>query len=99
MATQTANDLLFGTAAGGNPIRLSGTLRDRHLYICGATRTGKSKFLEHLIRQDIRNSYKTGCGLLLLDWHGSLYDSLMKWLARYDLDADLPILPIDTRRD
>ncbi len=42
--------------------------------------TGKSKFLEHLIRQDIVIWRKSKCGLLVLNPHGSLYDSLMNWL-------------------
>jgi hypothetical protein len=34
---------------------LSRTERDKPLYVCGGTGTGKSKFLENLIRQDIRS--------------------------------------------
>src|SRR5262249_8438102 len=69
------------------------------LYVCGSTGTGKSKFLEHLIRQDIKNWHKSKCGLLLLDPHGSLYDSLMEWLAWNKRELDVPLVPIDLRRD
>jgi hypothetical protein len=72
--------------------------RDKHLYVCGATGTGKSKFLENLIKQDIKARRKSGQGLLLLDPHGSLYDNLMDWLA-WNQVTDQPIIPIDLRRN
>jgi hypothetical protein len=34
--------------------------RSRHLYATGSTGSGKSKFLEYLIRQDILNWRKSG---------------------------------------
>lgn len=52
------NDLKIGELPGRskNPdLWLPRTERDKHLYVCGGTGTGKSKFLENLIRQDIRN--------------------------------------------
>jgi len=72
-------------------------LRDKHLYVCGGTGTGKSKFLEHLIRQDIIQWRKSKCGLMVLDPHGTLYDNLVEWLAWNKIDR--PIIPIDLRRD
>jgi hypothetical protein len=51
------------------------------------------------MRQDVANHHRSGCGLLLLDWHGSLYDSVVRWLTWYDLDGALPVLPVDVRRD
>lgn len=91
------NDLSLGNIVTRNaPLNLPSTARDKHLYVCGATGTGKSKFLESLIRQDILNWRKSKCGLLLLDPHGSLYDSLMAWMAWHDIDR--PVIPIDLRR-
>jgi len=76
------NDLILGQLPGRNAsLTLSRTERDKHLYICGGTGTGKSKFLESLIRQDILAWRKSKCGMLILDPHGSLYDNLMQWLA------------------
>jgi hypothetical protein len=69
------------------------------MYVCGATGTGKSKFLESLVRQDIAAWHRSKCGLLLLDPHGSLYDSLLRWLAWHPQLKDRPIIPIDLRRD
>jgi DNA helicase HerA-like ATPase len=68
------NDLILGNLPGRNrSLGFPREARDKHLYICGGTGTGKSKFLENLIRQDIANWEKSGCGMLVLDPHGSLY--------------------------
>jgi hypothetical protein len=42
---------------------------------------------------------ESGCGLLLLDPHGAIYDSLMHWLARTSYIYKRPVVPIDLRRD
>jgi hypothetical protein len=68
-----------------------------HLYVVGATGAGKSKFLEHLIRQDVIAWRKSRCGVLVIDPHGSLYDSLMGWMAWHGIER--PVIPIDLRRD
>lgn len=52
--------------------------RQHHTHIVGSTGTGKSKFLELLIRHDAQNPK---CGLCLLDPHGSLYDDVVQYLA------------------
>jgi hypothetical protein len=92
---------ILGKLAGRDAnLGFSRTERDKHLYVCGGTGTGKSKFLENLIRQDIKQWRKSRCGLIVLDPHGSLYDSLIEWLAwNSDVFKDLPIVPIDLRRD
>lgn len=50
--------------------------RRSHLYIIGATGTGKSTLLETLIRQDIA----AGQGVALLDPHGDLAERVLAWL-------------------
>jgi len=98
MPSTPGNDLDLGLLPGRSArLRFSRTERDKHLYICGGTGTGKSKFLEHLIRQDILAWRNSRCGLLVLDPHGNLYDSLMRWLAWHKIDR--PIVPIDLRQD
>jgi len=98
MRTAPGNDLNLGHLAGRDAtLTFSRTERDKHLYVCGGTGTGKSKFLEHLIRQDIVSWRKSKCGMLVLDPHGSLYDSLMNWMAWHKLDR--PVIPIDLRQD
>lgn len=92
------NDLILGSIPAGHAtLGLSRAMRDKHLYVCGTTGTGKSKLLESLIRQDIVSWRKSRCGLLLIDPHGSLYDSLLDWLAFNRLER--PIVPIDLRQD
>lgn len=100
MKPPQGNDLVLGNIAGRNAtLGFPSAIRDKHLYVCGGTGTGKSKFLENLIRQDIRNRRKSRCGLLVLDPHGSLYDSLIDWLAWNDDILDVPVVPIDLRQD
>ena len=100
MRPPPGNDLQLGQLAGtGASLAFPRTERDKHLYVCGGTGTGKSKFLENLIRQDIRNWHKSKCGLLLLDPHGSLYDGIIEWLAWNERILDVPVIPIDLRQD
>lgn len=95
---EPGNDLSLGNIVGTQRSQpLPRSARDKHLYVVGGTGTGKSKFLENLVRQDIKGWRKSKCGLLLLDPHGNLYDSLMRWAAWNNIDA--PIVPIDLRRD
>jgi hypothetical protein len=98
MRSHPGNDLILGKMPGRDrSLGLSRDQRDKHLYICGGTGTGKSKFLESLIRQDISNWSKSRCGMLVLDPHGNLYDNLVQWLAWNEFDR--PIIPIDLRQD
>ncbi len=53
--------------------------RATHLYVIGATGTGKTKFLEFLIQQDIEN----GNGFGVIDPHGDLIDDIKGFLACY----------------
>lgn len=48
-----------------------------HMHVIGASGTGKSKALEYLIRNDI----KSGKGLCLIDWHGTLYNDVLNFLS------------------
>ena len=92
------NDIVLGHLAGRNAkLTLPHTARDKHLYICGGTGSGKSKFLENLIQQDIVNWRRSKCGVLVLDPHGNLYDSLVEWLAWHKIER--PVIPIDLRQD
>lgn len=49
--------------------------RSTHMHIIGSTGTGKSKFMEHLIRQDILQNN----GLCLLDPHGYMHNDIIRW--------------------
>jgi len=59
--------------------------RATHLYVVGATGTGKTKFLEFLIWQDIEQ----GKGFGVIDPHGDLIEDIKGFLvSRYDKDQD-----------
>ncbi len=100
MARIPGNALNLGILDGkGTPLVMTPEMRSTHLYVCGATGTGKSKMLENLIRQDIKNWHKTKCGALIIDPHGSLYNSLTNWLSwNQKYLKDVPIVPIDLRQ-
>jgi len=61
----------------GRPVYIDEKERATHMQVIGSTGEGKSKFLEHMIRQDIIN----GNGLCLIDPHGHLYNDLVTWCA------------------
>ena len=56
-------------------VHLTEDERATGVHVIGAPGTGKSKFLEHCIRDDIRH----GRGLCLIDPHGELYDNVLAW--------------------
>jgi hypothetical protein len=90
------NTLNLGDGTGtARPLVLPASARDKHLYVAGATGAGKSKFLEHLIRQDIVSNRQSGCGLMLIDPHGALYDHVLAWMAFTNLQR--PVTLIDMR--
>ena len=51
--------------------------RPKHLYILGATGSGKTKLIENLIRQDILFNR----GFCLIDAHGDLCNNILQYLA------------------
>lgn len=73
--------IALGRTQAGAPVLLPERPRLEHAHVIGTTGGGKSKFLEHCIRQDIAN----GCGACVIDPHGehpdSLYRSLISWLG------------------
>lgn len=101
MNPRYGNDLTLGSVvATGLPMMLPSEARATHLYVSGATGTGKSKFLESLIWQDMMAWNKSKCGMLVIDPHGELYDSLMAQLAFNDIVLPrLPIVPVDLTRN
>ena len=87
------DELALGWATGKDDetgrevIQLKGIPQDRrdaHFYVVGATRSGKTKFLESLIKQDIEN----GFGFGVIDPHGDFTEDLKGYL--YALNKDAP---------
>jgi len=63
--------IFLGRASTGERIDLSPRDRARHVYVIGATGTGKSTLLLNLIRQDMM----AGEGVIVIDPHGDLADA------------------------
>jgi hypothetical protein len=81
----TPDELVLGWAEGTDEAARETTIlpkgikqeaRDAHFYVVGATRTGKTKFLETLINQDIKN----GLGFGVIDPHGDLTENIKGYL-------------------
>lgn len=58
-------------------IVLSPTMRSQHIGILGLSGSGKTHFIEHLVRQDIQKKN----GFVLFDVHGDLSDSVVSYLT------------------
>jgi len=66
--------------------KIKETDRSNHFYVIGATGTGKTKFLEYLIRQDIEK----GNGFGVIDPHGDLIEDIKGFLVlRYEQDDEV----------
>ncbi len=73
-------DVIFAkNTYGGSTTKIGLSLeeRRRHMYILGATGTGKSTLLLSMIDQDIKN----GKGLCVLDPHGDLIDKILPGIS------------------
>ncbi len=74
--------IFIGKNAVGKPISLTPDIREStHMHVIGGSGTGKSKFLQHLIRQDTQE----GHGVCLIDWHGTLYKDVLADCAQFDI--------------
>ncbi|MCB2189774.1 MAG: type IV secretion system DNA-binding domain-containing protein [Deltaproteobacteria bacterium] len=77
----TNNQLLLGTnthQGGETEVTLSPDQRMRHMYVVGASGTGKSTLLFNLILQDIHS----GQGVAVLDPHGDLIDLILNFIPK-----------------
>jgi hypothetical protein len=75
---------------------LNGKDRRLHMHVLGTTGTGKTKFLERLIRQDIDR----GQGVCVIDPTGNLYNNLVRWCETHYLQDEREIVLFDpTERD
>jgi hypothetical protein len=92
------NDIVVGAFDDGKPIVLADKHRLEHMVILGQTGTGKSRYGQGIVRQDIRCWPRSRCGMVVIDPHGEMFDGIMAWIAANKLTS-LPIVPIDFRRD
>ena len=82
----TRRDLILGASRVGDrktAVILPESARPTHLGIVGLTGTGKTYFLENLIRQDVAH----GTGFAVFDVHGDLSQSILAFLASCAADA------------
>jgi len=56
-----------------------------HCHVMGTTQSGKSKFVEACCREHI----ESGNGFAVLDWHGTLYENLVDYLAYRQPDQQI----------
>lgn len=80
--------ILIGYDAVGRKLRISAKERATHMHIMGSSGSGKSKFLEWLIRGDLTRRQ----GFCLIDPHGTLYDAVVSYCAHHVLDRDIMLL-------
>ncbi len=66
--------------------------RRRHLYTIGKSGAGKSKLLELLINEDLKN----GEGIAVLDPHGDLIDAIMRFIPEHRIKDVVLLDPGDT---
>jgi len=68
--------------------------RRRHLYIIGATGTGKTELLKDMIMQDI----KSGKGVCFMDPHGDAVEDILKLIPPERAEDVIYFRPSDTER-
>lgn len=76
------------------PVRLCNKERSRHLYILGATGTGKSTLLYNLAMQDIQR----GEGVCVIDPHGDLFRKIRASIPEHRVDDVILLDPCDRDR-
>ena len=84
------NPLLLGYDAGERPVFLEPDECLTHMHTIGASGSGKSKFLESIMREHLRNH----TGFCLADPHGTLYDDIVEFCAHHGLDRDIILLNV-----
>ncbi len=68
--------------------------RRRHMYVIGQTGTGKSAFMQEMIRQDIEN----GEGVAVIDPHGELVEHTLANIPKNRIDDVVLFEPFDQER-
>ncbi len=76
------------------PVYMSDFDRQRHMYIIGKTGTGKTKFLQSMIMQDIEK----GRGLCFIDPHGDAVEEILGMMPPERAEDVIYFNPGDTQR-
>jgi hypothetical protein len=77
--------LFIGYTEEGERLELTDEDLETHVHGVGASRTGKSKLVEWIAREMVREHQ----GFCLIDPHGFLYDDLLRWLAYVQPERDI----------
>jgi hypothetical protein len=85
-------NLHLGYDASNEPIELERDDRKTHMHIIGSSGSGKSKFLEWMIRGDLRQRR----GFCLIDPHGTLYNDVLNYCAHHVTDREIILLNLST---
>jgi hypothetical protein len=91
---KTNYDVLLGINmyhGSKTPIGLTAAERERHVYIVGGTGNGKTTMLMYSIEQDIRK----GKGIAVIDPHGDLAESILKYIPKKRLKDVIYFNPDD----
>jgi hypothetical protein len=83
-------NILLGHDAAGRRLELSAEERQAHMHVIGASGSGKSKFLELMIRADLDNRQ----GFCLIDPHGTLYKEVVDYAAHKVLKREIVLLDL-----
>lgn len=78
LTSKIAVKTILGSDRTGNKVYLNETDDARHSLVLGATGTGKTKYLENILRQNLLN----GSAFCLIDPHGDISEALMAFLAQ-----------------
>jgi hypothetical protein len=82
--------LLLGHDACERPVTLSPEEREAHMHVIGSSGSGTSKFLEQMIREDLKN----GQGVCLIDPHGTLYREVLDFASHKLLKREIILLDL-----
>jgi hypothetical protein len=82
--------LVLGHGPDEKEIQLSPDDRQAHAHVIGSSGSGKSKFLEWMMRQDLRG----GQGFCLIDPHGTLYHDILSYCGHKVLERDIVLLDL-----
>jgi type IV secretory pathway TraG/TraD family ATPase VirD4 len=74
-----------------HPVFIAQADRSRHMYVLGATGTGKSTLIYNMVRQDL----EAGRGVALIDPHGDLFEQVLSAVPRDRIDDVVIIDPSD----
>src|ERR1700741_315288 len=80
--------LHLGYNAIGKGVHIKPEDRKTHMHVIGSSGSGKSRFLEWMIRGDLRNQQ----GFCVIDPHGELYDAVVAHCAHRVLKRDIVLL-------